>query len=164
MSDLRHVKGLKELNGFLQQLPAKLEKNVLRGALRAGAKPVQTEAKAKVSVKTGELRDGIKVSTGGKGGRVIAKVKLTGPHAFVGPWLEYGVAAHQIKGKDGGVLSFLGIFAKSISHPGFGQKPFLRPALDTQSTAAVVAAAEYMKKRLATKHGLDTADVEIEAL
>jgi hypothetical protein len=30
-------------------------------------------------------------------------------------------------------------------------------------TAAVVAAAEYMKNRLSEKHGLDTSDVAIEA-
>jgi hypothetical protein len=39
----------------------------------------------------------------------------------------------------------------------------MRPALDGQSSAAVVAAGEYIKKRLATKHGLDTADINIEA-
>jgi hypothetical protein len=38
----------------------------------------------------------------------------------------------------------------------------MRPALDAQASAAVVAAAEYMKDRLATKHGLDTSDVVIE--
>ena len=32
-----HIKGGAELNKFLQQLPAKIEQSVLRGALRAGA-------------------------------------------------------------------------------------------------------------------------------
>jgi len=39
----------------------------------------------------------------------------------------------------------------------------MRPAFDGQSSAAIMAAGEYIKKRLATKHGMDTADVNIEA-
>jgi hypothetical protein len=37
----------------------------------------------------------------------------------------------------------------------------MRPALDQQAQAAVIATAEYMKNRLATKEGLDTADIVI---
>jgi HK97 gp10 family phage protein len=158
------VRGLKEINAFLQQLPAKIEKNVLRGGLRAGARVVQAEVKATAPVATGQLRDGVKVSTGGKGGQVVAKVKLTGPHAFLGNWLEYGTAAHQITAAKGGWLTIDGGYFKAVDHPGMQARPFMRPALDGKAQAAVVAAAEYMKRRLATKHGLDTADVEIEAL
>ena len=163
-----HVKGLKELNAALQTIAPRLERNVLRGALRAGAKDaILPEAKVQLaangSVKTGELQRGLKVSTGGKGGRVIANVKVTGKHAHVAPWLEYGVAAHTITAKKSGWLSFGGLFAKSVEHPGFAAKPFMRPALDGKATEAVVKAAEYMKKRLATKHGIDTADINIEA-
>lgn len=162
MSEVR-VRGLKELNQFLQQLPVKLEQNVLRGALRAGAKLVQEAAKANAPKDTGQLAAGIKVGTKAKGGRVIANVKLTGPHAFIGPWLEYGVAAHQITAAKGGWLFFGGSFAKSVDHPGIQPRPFMRPALDMQASAAVFAAAQYMKARLQSKHGLDTSDVEIEA-
>ncbi len=165
MSDLVHVKGLSELNKLLQELPVKLEKNVLRGALRAAAKPVLQAAKEGAPVKSGLLRDGLKISSGrGKPGTVVAKVKVTGKHAFIAPWLEYGVAAHKITAKKGGWLFFGGMFAKSIDHPGFSPRPFMRPALDGQAQAAVLAAANYMKTRLQTKHGLDTSDVEIEAL
>ena len=45
MADVK-VKGLADLNKFLQQLPAKVEQSVLRGALRAGANVVMAEAKA----------------------------------------------------------------------------------------------------------------------
>lgn len=160
-----HVTGLKELQGFLGQLPAKLEKNVVRGALRAGAtKELLQEARAILlqngSVRTGTLMVGLKVVTSSKGGVVTSSVKATGKHAFVAHWLEYGVGAHAIAAK-GGMLSFLGIFAKSVWHPGFRPKPFMRPALDHSGQAAVVATAEYMRKRLATKHGLDTADIKI---
>ncbi|MTV59152.1 hypothetical protein GM547_13990, partial [Streptococcus pneumoniae] len=50
-----HIKGGAELNKFLQQLPAKIEQSVLRGALRAGANVVMAEAKANVPVDSGQL-------------------------------------------------------------------------------------------------------------
>lgn len=163
MSEVR-VKGLADLNKLLQQLPAKLEANVLRGALRAGAKVVMEDAKARVPVDTGQLRDGLKISTRSRRGVVSASVKATGKHSFIAPWIEYGVAAHQITARKGGWMFFGGMFAKSVDHPGMQARPFMRPALDGRAQAAVVAAAEYMKRKLSTKHGLDTADVEIEAL
>lgn len=162
MSGEVRIKGLRELNSFLQQLPPKMEKNVLRGALRAGSRVVAEEARLRAPEKTGLLRQGIKVSTGGKGGTVIAKVKVTGKHAFIAPWLEFGTAAHAITAKKGGWISFGGVFAKSVQHPGIQPRPFMRTALDAKAQPAVIAAAEYMKRRLATKHGLETADLEIE--
>ncbi len=162
MSEVR-VKGLADLNKFLQQLPAKMEQNVMRGALRAGANVVMAEAKANVPVDSGQLRDGLKVSTSSRRGRVTAKVKATGKHAFIAPWLEYGTAAHKITAKKGKGLFFGGLFVKGVQHPGSRPKPFMRPALDGRAQDAVVAAAQYMKRRLATKNGLDTSSVEIEA-
>ena len=162
MSDIR-VKGLADLNKFLQQLPAKVEQSVLRGALRAGANVVMAEAKANVPVDSGQLRDGLKVSTNSRRGRVTAKVKATGKHAHIAPWLEYGTAAHKITAKKGKGLFFGGLFVKGVQHPGARPKPFLRPALDGRAQDAVVAAAQYMKRRLATKNGLDTSSVEINA-
>ncbi len=162
MADVK-VKGLADLNKFLQQLPAKVEQSVLRGALRAGANVVMAEAKANVPVDSGQLRDGLKVSTNSRRGRVTAKVKATGKHAFIAPWLEYGTAAHKITAKKGKGLFFGGLFVKGVQHPGSRPKPFMRPALDGRAQDAVVAAAQYMKRRLATKNGLDTSSVEIEA-
>lgn len=162
MTELTHVKGLKELAAMLQTLPAKLEANVLRSALRAGANVVKAEAVRMAPVKSGLLRAGLKVSTNNRRGTVTAKVKATGKHAYIAPWLEYGVAAHKISGKKGGWLSFGGLFAKSVQHPGFAPRPFMRPALDSQAQAALVAVGNAIKKRL-TKEGLNTADVEIEA-
>lgn len=163
MSGAVKIKGLQQLNKFLQQLPAKVEANVLRGALREGAKPVMEAAKANVPVKTGKLRDGIKSSTRLRKGRVTTSIRVTGKHAYIGKWMEYGVAAHQITAAKGGWLFFGGKYAKAVQHPGLSPRPFMRPALESQATAAVLAAANYMKKRLALKNGLDTSGVELEA-
>ena len=159
-----NVKGLSELDAFLSQLPAKLEKNIMRGAMRAAAVPVQDQAKQNVSVVSGLMRDGIKIKTGSKNGVVKAKVVVTGKHGYIARWVEYGTAAHYIKPKAAKSLFFAGIFAEGIDHPGSSAKPFMRPALQAQAQDAVVAAAEYIKKRL-TKAGIEGAGgVEIEAV
>ena len=163
MKDTVHVKGLSELDAFLSQLPAKLEKNIMRGSMRAAAVPVAAQAKQNVSVVSGLMRDGIKIKTGSKNGVVKARVVVTGKHAHAAGWVEYGTAAHHIKPKSAQSLFFAGIFSTGIDHPGSSAKPFLRPALDSRATEAVVAAGEYIKKRLASKHGLDTSEIEIVA-
>ncbi len=160
MNDTRHIKGLSKLGSALQQIPAKYEKNILRGALRAGAKPVEAEVKLNIWEDTGEMKSGVKISTSSKGGKVIAKVRVTGKHAHIAPWLEFGVAAHRIVAKKGGWLFTGNGFAKSVNHPGIPSRPVFRPALYGQATIAVLAAAEYSKKRLAMKHGIDTSDIE----
>lgn len=196
MSNLVHVKGLSELNKFLQELPAKIEQNVLTGALRAGAKVIAEEAKLNLarngSVQSGFLRSTIRVSVRRRRGKVRAKVVAYGDGDENQPiWVEYGTAAHWITVKkdarpgrmtrrgyrefsirtinkmaERGSLVIGGNFVgASVSHPGARAKAFLRPALDGKAQAAVLAAAEYIKKRLVTKHGLtQAAHVEIEAL
>jgi HK97 gp10 family phage protein len=156
-----HVRGLKELQKFLDQLPVKIERNIMRGALRAGAKPILAQAIAGVPVQSGELKNSLKISTSAKGGTVESKVKT---NVFYSRFVEFGTQAHFITAKKGGWLSFGGIFAKSVWHPGIPKGPhaFMRPALDSQAQAAVVATAEYIKKRLATKEGLDTSHIMIE--
>jgi len=165
MTDIK-VKGLAELQTFLDQLPAKMEANVLRGALRAGAKPLLESAKAAAPVGepseanrrryrlyAGALRDSIRISgrIDRRNGNITAKVVAggktkSGADVFYAHMVEFGTKPHIIG--DG-------------THPGVQAKPFMRPALDAQSQAAVVATGEYIKKRLAKKHGLDTADIEI---
>lgn len=162
-----HIKGLDELYKALQQVPDKVERNVMRGALRAGAtQELLPEVRANLqhngSVVSGLLLGGLKVSTSARGGKVWAAIKARGRHGYLAVMLEYGVKAHVIAAKKGGFLSFGGYFTKAVMHPGFRPKAFMRPALDGRGLQAVITAAEYMKRRLATKEGLDTADILIE--
>lgn len=161
-----NVKGLKELQAFLDQLPAKIEANVMRAALRAGAKVVLAEAQANLasngSVNTGTLSAGLKVSTGSRRGVVRAVVKTSGKHAFLANWVEHGTAAHFIKPKKAKSLFIAGLLRNGVNHPGAKPKPFLRPALDSQSQAALLAVGEAIKKRL-NKQGLDASGVDLEA-
>jgi len=159
-----NVKGLSEIQKFLDQIPAKMEANVMRGACRAGCKPILEQAKANVPVKSGELRDTLRISSSIKkqDGKVTASVKVGGKYrgkdAFYAPWIEFtGARPHSIIGN----LSINGRVFSKINHPGFKAKPFLRPALDSRANDAVIAAGEYIKKRLATKNGLYTSDINI---
>lgn len=178
MTDLVHVKGLSELQAFLDQLPAKIERNVLRGALRAGAKPVLEDARRRAptappsgknervyGLRQGALRDSLRISVKVRGGKVTASVKAGGRKkgdVYYARFVEYGTRPHTIKARGGGALAFGGGFLRSVEHPGATPHPFLRPALDTRAGDAVVAAGEYIKTRLATKHGIDTSDITIE--
>ena len=71
------------------------------------------------------------------------------------PWVtylvEFGTKPHSIlKGGKG-----------QPNHPGMSPRAFMRPALDSQAQASILAAGEYIKKRLATREGINTSDIEI---
>jgi HK97 gp10 family phage protein len=165
MAQDTHVTGLKELQAFLDALPAKMEQNIMRSALRAGANVVKAEAQRQLAshgnIKTGVLSKGLKVSTRAKRGVVTATVKAKGKHGHVAHWIEFGAAAHTISGKNGKALAFAGGVYKSVHHPGIKPVPFMRPALDGKSGAALVAVGEAIKKRL-TKEGINASHVEID--
>lgn len=154
MADLKNMKGGAELQKFLDQLPAKVEANVMRAALRAGAKVIEEEAKRNVPVDSGDLRDSIRVSTRSKRGTVTASVKAGNKKAWYWRFVEFGTAAHSIDGKKGGPLSFNGLFTRSVMHPGARAKPFMRPALDAKANEALEAVGQAIAKRL-TKRGLE---------
>lgn len=164
MSALQNVTGLAELQQFLDQLPVKLQRNVLRGAMRAGAKVQRAAALERVSAETagphpGALRDSIRISTSVRGGVIKAIVTAGGKvrggvNVFWAWWVEAGTAAHFIKPKNRKSLFFAGLAAEVVNHPGAKPKPFMRPALDTTVNAAVTAVGEYIRARL-TKAGID---------
>ena len=165
------IKGVEKLNEFLKTLAPRVQRNISRGMVRAAAKPILQAAKQnapvgepsetgrkKYKLYAGALRDSIRVSAriDNRSGQVIAsikaggKVKRTGADVFYAHMSEFGTKPHALS-KSG-----------EINHPGTSPRPFMRPAIDSQAQAAVLAAAEYVRKRLSTKHGLDTADINIE--
>ena len=158
MAEYRNLKGGKELQDFLNQLPAKIEQNVMRSALRAGAKVIADEAKVRVPVgDSGLLRDSIRVSTRARKGRVSASAKAGDKKAFYWRWVEYGTAAHEIRPKNGKSLFFSGLFSELIDHPGARAKPFMRPAFDNKANEAIQAVGRMIGKRL-NKAGLNAPD------
>lgn len=102
------MKGLDELDRAVKKLPEKIQKRVLIGALRAGGRIIQKDAKARAPVKSGNLKRNISVIAGKSKkrapiGQVQAEVFVaTTPKAWY---------AHIVEFKAG--------------------KQFMRPAFDT---------------------------------
>lgn len=171
-----HVKGLAELQKALDEFPASIERNIMRGALRAGANVIAEEARRLVPVQSGQLRESIRVSVRPqRGGGLVATVKAggrfkvyksskpikaaayrtaraSGGYDYHAPyyafWVEYGTARHWIKPKDRKSLFLAGLMRELVDHPGARPKPFMRPAFDSKAQAAIEAMADYIRKRL----------------
>ena len=186
-----HIKGLAELQKFMEQLPAKLEANVMRGALRAGAQVIRAAAMTNVHKVSGALAMTIRVGAriDRKGGKVTAYVRAGDKQGiFYANMVEFGTKAHFISVQESekpinirqsirqgrvirasmttvnrNVLKIGNKFVgPTVWHPGAKPHPFMRPALDSQASNAVNAAAEYIRRRLETKHGLDTSHIKLE--
>lgn len=151
MSDLKHVQGLAEIQRKLAEFPAKVEANVVRAALRAGAVVVRREALGLVPVKTGKLKSTVRVGTFKKGREIHATVKAGDPkkRVFYAHLVEGGTKPHIIKARRGGVL-ILGkrFFARSVQHPGAKASPFMRPAFNATTDRALDAIADRARARL----------------
>lgn len=158
------VKGLDQLDKALRELPEKLQRNVARAGLRAGAKVIADEARRLVPVKSGKLRDTIRVTSRIRNGEPTASVKAGNPKkgVFYAHMIERGTAKHHIVAAPGKTLRLPnGTRVRAISHPGATKKPFMRPAADTQAQAAVSAFGAYMRRRI-EKEGIDIPDPEPE--
>ncbi len=170
MSGQLRLKGGPELQAFLEQLPVNMERNILRGALRAGANVIRDEARANVPSKTGKLRRAIKTDTVTEGPLVKARIKIKGKHSYLARFVEYGILAHFIQAGDsglssrklterlaaaggtnesGGAMVIGGQFVRgAVLHPGVVARPFLRPAFDIRADDAARAVADHIRARL----------------
>lgn len=153
---LSNIKGGRELQEVLNTLPAKVEKNIMRAALRQGANIIRDAAREKAPKDTGALRKSIKVSTTGKRGEVIARIRAGDNKAYYAHMVEYGTAPHSITvGQDGTALAVPGNPVRSVNHPGAAPKPYMRPAIDENVEAATRRVGEVIRQRLSQKHGID---------
>lgn len=142
------IEGLSDLKKALQELPVKIEKNIMRGALRSGAKEFETKAKEEMPEQSGKLKRSLKINTRVRKGVVTSTISVGGGKVFYAHMVEFGTVAHLIKPKKKKSLVVNGTPVASAQHPGAIGKPFMRPAFDAGSADAVQAVAEYIKKRL----------------
>lgn len=149
MSEEVKVTGLAGLQALLDELPARIEANVVRGGLRAAAKVVALEAKRLCPVgKTGALRDSIHVSMRSKHGHLSATIKAGGGKVFYAAMVEYGTARHWIKPKNRKSLFVAGLMKEAVDHPGAKKAPFMRPAIDGKALGAIQTLADYLRERI----------------
>jgi len=172
MSGDVHVQGLAELQAALDTLSAKIQTNIMRGALRSGAKVMRDHARAIApqegseafsKYKTtlgwtpGELQRSIRLSAKISGDQVVASVKAGNKKAFYVHMVEGGTVDHWIRPKNGKSLFFAGVFSTAIHHPGARKNPFMRITMDSQAQAAVEQVGNYIRNRL-TKDGIEIPD------
>ncbi|PTW45075.1 bacteriophage HK97-gp10 putative tail-component [Sphingomonas faeni] len=161
-------RGGSEVRRFISQLPSKLEKQVLRGAARAGGKIIEAEAKER-SISS-DVDEAIVLRTKLEAGRITVKITVRkGWGRAIANWLEYGTDAHFItlaKDESGGksVARFNATTKRSmviggkfvgetIFHPGAKPHPFLRPSLDIKGAEAIAAAQSYINAHV-TRSGI----------
>lgn len=155
------ISGLKELDKLLKEFTPKLEANILRGALRAGAKVLLDKARENVPVDNGDLKNSLKLKTRNKRGALSATVTAGDKKAYYAHMIEFGTgsyysgsgtrskrSAYEIKPKKSRSLFFAGIFRETITHPGIRPQPFMRPAFDEGNQQALDAFKDYTKARI----------------
>lgn len=119
---------IQEVMKALKQLPVNIQKNVMVGATRAGAKVVSDEAKRLVDKKTHNLEKSIGITKRRSKNRNIVSFSIS-PR------------------KGGRYDGFYGRF-KELGTSKMNAKPFLRPAAENSVDATLEASKEYIAKRL----------------
>lgn len=187
MSRAVQMKGLAELNAVLDALPKNMKRNAINAGLRAGAKILQDEARARVRKRSGKVARSIKLSSprvSEDGNSFTIRVQLSerkGDAGYVGWFLEYGTRPHLIARKQArvGPAGLKAKLAKGetikgalkigdryvsgvISHPGAKASPFLAPAFDAKADDALKAFAGAVAAFVEGKTGYQ-APIEREA-
>ena len=155
------ISGLADLQKMLDTLPAKIESNIMRGALRQGANVYRDRARANAPVgKTGALKKSIKVKTNAKRGKVTSQIVAGGGDVFYAKFVEFGTASfYEGNGKTVGgpykmspskkkAIKFGDVFSASAIHEGVRPTGFMRKAFDGGTTEVIEKTAEYIRTRL----------------
>lgn len=173
MAELVRVDGFAALEKALNELPEKIERNIIRSALRAGLRGIKDEAQARVPVRTGELRNSIKIKAKLIKGRPVAAVTAGDKKAWYAHLVEFGTGSfyegtgksvggpYVIKARTKKGLALPGATKPimSVKHPGSRAQPFMRPAFDAGNRQALEAFAAKVRQRL-TKEGINIPDGE----
>lgn len=106
-----NIRGGRELDELLKTLPEKMQRNVNRAGLRAGAQVIKDEVDRQVPRDTGDLAATVRITSriNKATGNVSASVKAGGKYKGVDAWyarlVEYGTKPHlvQVSDKDRGI-------------------------------------------------------------
>ena len=115
---------IKALNAF----PKNIQKNVMTGAIRAGANVIRDEARIRVPKKTKDLA------------KSIVSIKR---RAETRNQVKFSVTPSRGKNKAGWRAHFIEFGTSKMS-----AKPFLRPAFEASENKSLDAAKEYIAKRI----------------
>lgn len=148
------ISGGKKLDDLLKTLPAKVQKNVMRSAVRAGLVVYRKAVKERVPVQLGELKKSVRVSMKVKDGVLTGSLKAGNRKAWYAQLVEFGTRPHKIQPKDAKALEIGGAVVEEVEHPGAAPHPYMRPGADASHAAALAAVVSKLRERL-TLAGLD---------
>ena len=149
MSTEFKIEGGDQLQKFLNTFPVKLERRIVKRALRPGASLISKEAKSLVVKRTGTLRKAIAVRSVKNRLAVqvyVRKGKGQKNDGWYANFIEKGTKPHKIKPRKGRkVLGGGGkYYGTRVKHPGARASPFMLPALENKASGAVKAIASRM--------------------
>ena len=173
MSETR-IEGLSDLYKTLQTLPAKIEGNIMRGALRAAQGVIRKSAMSMAPVDDGHLKKSIKIKFRARSQKFgVIRMHLTAgdKNAYYAHMIEFGTASfytgkgktvgkpYIIKAKDSTgaelstgnkrrALKIGATMVNQVTHPGIRPRPFMRPAFDQSKDQALKVMADYIKTRI----------------
>lgn len=148
------IVGGRQLDDLLKTLPMKLQRNVSRAALRAGAAVMLQEVRSRIPVASGDLQRSARITTRARGGNISASVKVGNAIAWYAHLVEFGTRQHRITAKPGSAMRFAGVTVQSVLHPGTRARPFMRPAAEAGFAPAIRAVGNKFRERL-TNAGLN---------
>lgn len=152
MSDVEML-GMDEILKKLKVFPEKIQKSVVKGAIRASAKPIITEARKLVPKDEGTLKKSIGVVARKSKDKNIIHFSVA-PQIKKGGWfahfIEFGTYAKLDHAKKSPRRGKLGARRAKIVAQGFGivAIPFMRTAFEKKGAESIEAAKTYMTKRI----------------
>lgn len=147
MADLQNISGLKELQAAIKELPANIAKNVLRGAVNAGATVIREEAKARAPKSEGPAIKGQPMP--GTLKRALYQKQIREKSSAVLQTFFVGVRQGRSakKTKKGNLDAWYARFVEFGTRK-MAARPFMRPAFEAKKEAAVQAIKDYLQRRI----------------
>ena len=144
MAELKSIEGLKELQAAMKQLPQNIGRNVLRGAVSAGASVIRKEARDKAPVYQGRIPAGH--APAGTLRRAVFQKQIREASSWFKQVFFVSVKSgkkQQKKGLDAYYWRFVEFGTKKMA-----AQPFLRPAFESKKHEAVEAIKRYLATRI----------------
>ena len=148
IGDTKELQGLSELLADLKTLPDRIEKNVIRTALRRGVTEFGREVGSRMPLRTGRLARTVKMKSWKQDGKPVVTLMSGGGRAFYAHIVEAGSKPHIIKPRRAKFLFFGGSAKKVVNHPGTRGKFFIRDSFTQGSDNALRAFIAYLNQRL----------------
>ncbi len=139
-------KGIKEFEKNVKRLGGKVAKQVVRSSLKKGGTVLVKQARNNLPPQYDTLKRSIRSAFRKPKNRFYQTLKIgftVGKNVKYDGWyahiVEGGSDSHTITSKDGKIITAGDdVFARKVNHPGTKAYPFLRPAFENKSNAALI--------------------------